>query len=297
MITPASATGIVATITLFNAGGDPERSFAWKPARPDGSGRVDRVNTPAHKRMIQDILTYFGLKGEPQLLPVIKKQGAEPELPKEVTTGTVIRYTPGIKTYADPTDVWTIDLKQYDEKSPVWAYSPDDGEFAAQVRQERTDKVAVATETKRARKATAEGKPAPAPKAEKQEPKQITLRDLPLNSKPKTIEIPGYGVFPVKVLGKTIRDMKNPDGGSARIEDPNTKRTAMDDVNTYSATAYQLGKVKEVLFHKKGVLLLGAEGVTILQTIRKNDTEEVGALIESATKRGSFKGVGKDITD
>lgn len=199
-----------------------------------------------------------------------------------------ITYTPMLSVYGNPRDVWTITLIQTLGASPTYAYEEDDGDFAAYFLS--TLETDIMTTQAASKPTKAEKVPAA--------PKERVIKgiaDLPLASKPNSFIVAGKE-YPVKVFGKTHREMANPDG-AGRIEDPNTPRTAKDDVFTYAATAYQIGKVSKVYWvGAKGLIIVGANGLGILQSIRKTNKEDVATLVEKlAGAHGQFKAAFEDL--
>lgn len=126
------------------------------------------------------------------------------------------------------------------------------------------------------------------PKPEKVVSPTATWKNLPLDAKPKEFDI-GKGPQVVKVFAKTVREMKNPNG-AGRIVDPSAKRTAEDDVITFKATSYQLGKVSKIIEHPKAIVIVGANGLAILQTIRVKNIEAYAELLFSIKEKSGYGG-------
>ncbi len=279
MLTPTSIKKktVLVVVTLYNIEGDPERTIAFK-AKEVGS-KASVVGHAHHEALLQHVIDYFELQG-----PVDRYQRRDTVAPTS-TDGDGVLYTPVSKVYSNPENVWTIRLITHDRPSPVWAYVEDDGELAQEIRQQRRDKVANKKDTEATRR---RGGRAAKPKTEPKVAQAATIDDLPLQRKPKTFEIESKALD-VRVFGKLHREMKNPDGGE-RIPDPSKKRTPDDDVATYKATSYQLGKVSKVYQNKKAVIIVGANGVAILQMLRPGSTKQMEMLREALKEKGKFSG-------
>lgn len=278
---------VLAEVQFYNNEGDSHYRIVFK-VKEVGKG-ADKVGHPDHVKLLDRVANYFHLTRPIDYRGAWNHEvGVQPKYTNDANHPVI--YTPVTSVYTKPVNVWTIRLFTHKAKvngrdNPVWAYQEDNGEIYEFVSEARRNLMAVAAATK----ATPAGKP----KAEKVEkvprgPVVKSIADLPLASKPTKFVLGGTE-YDVKVFGKTHRDMRNPDG-PGRIEDPNTPRTATDDVFTYKATAYQLGKVSKVFWGKNALFIVAANGLGILQTIRKGDKEQVAILEAAITEKGSFKG-------
>lgn len=280
-ITPSefAGPGVVAVLSLSNAEGDIERQIPFRPAKVGKNAHL--TDHADHQKLLADVIRYFNLPGE-----VDEWRPPNRPLPAQVGNGQQVRYTCSLKTFGTPIDVWSISIINVLPTSAVWVYNEDDGEFAAQIREERTTKVAETKEAEKTRRAKATGKPATEPKAPREPAAPATVAGFPFATKPKQFELNGK-VRDVKVFGKLHREKAE---GGKRVEDPNTPRTATDDLFTYKATSYQLGKVSGVYTHAKGIIVDGANGLAILQILRPSHKEEWAAFLEAVKEKGGWSG-------
>lgn len=277
-------TAVLARVGFYNRNGDEVRSIVFKPTIV--GRKAHEVGSKDQLALVQRVVNYFHLQGPVDERTTYGLSGKTVPLVIGDPNHPVV-YTPVLSVYGNPRNVWTITLLQHKASSlPTLAYDEDDGAFAAYFLSTLENDIMV--------NATA-AKPAKAAK-EPAAPKEKVIKgvsDLPLASKPNSFMLAGKE-YPVKVFGKTHREMANPDG-AGRIEDPNTPRTAKDDVFTYAATHYQLGKVSAVHWTPKALIIVAANGLGILQSIRKGDKEEVAALVEKLATKGGFKGTIADL--
>lgn len=283
IMTKIEENTVIAVVAWYGPSGDEHYTLAWKPGKVGKHAHV--VGHPDHKRLLDDVVKYFDLTGPVDYRPTLSKAGREDGPTDTADINHPVIYTPVMSVYDNPRNVWTVRLKSIYKRNPTLVHVEDEGELAAQVREVRNILMADA--------ATAAKTPAARKKAESAEPKVArgpvvkTVKDLPLDTKPHRFEVPGLGEMEVKVFGKTHREKMGDEG--KRVPDPETPRTAKDDSFTYAATAYQLGKVKAAMWVPKGLLIVGANGVAILQTIRPKDKDEVVKVQETMAKNG-FKG-------
>ncbi len=268
---------ILARIAFFDKGGDVERTIEFVPALQ--KAKANEVGHPHHTALLNGIIDYFGL------FPRIDTYGWK-EKPRPPTTDDInhpVQYNSALGV-TRVEDTWTIILFSHNprKQGQRTAFHEDDGAFAKALREDRSQVAADTKEAKKTAKPASERKPSV---AKDKGPVDITVKDLPVEKKPKFFTI-GNTKHPVKVFGKTHREKQE---GGKRVIDPSQQRTAKDDSFTFAATAYQLGGVKKVFTSPKGVIIVGNEGVAILQTIRKGDKPEMEKVMATALKHG-FKG-------
>lgn len=278
---------VVARIHFYNGNGDPHYETVVEP-RIQHKTVVD-TSSPKHTAMVMDLMALFNLKGPHER----SNQRSFPDTISDPNHPCL--YTPIPKVFANPWDAWSMHI--FIARSEMWAHKATPA-LAAQIREVRNQMAAETkaqeTATRTARRVAAkaddgtvkEKRPNPmvTPKADR----TLTLAELPTDDKCARFLVPGKGEMPIKVMGKTHRDMANPNG-SGRVPNPDVPRTANDDLFTYKATSYQLGHVSEIVTSAKGIFIVGTNGVTILQKMRKADAE-FKALLESAAEKGGYKG-------
>lgn len=282
---PTRGVTVLARVGFFNRNGDEVRSIVFKPAN---QGRnAHEVGSKDQLALVRRVAEYFKLTGPVDERTIYGLAG-KPLPPVIGDPNHPVVYTPMLEVYSNPRNVWTITLLPLNRGSkPTFAYEEDNGEFSAYFLSTlEADIVATAAAAK--------------PAKEKAEPKAPrgpvikTLADLPLDGKPSKFTLPGVGDLEVKVFGKTHREKANPDG-AGRVPDPETPRTAKDDIFTYSATHYQLGKVKSVHVHPKAVFIVAQNGLGILQVLKKSNKEEWEKFVTLLAEKGQFKGAITDI--
>lgn len=271
----------MAEVTMYLPSGDPGIRFNFV-ARRQGKNAYD-VNHPDHARLRDRILAYFDLK------PIIDMWDRHKDPAKRRPATTKDMSHPVIwnsrVVQVPPSEAWTIRLFSFNPSHfrEVNAYFEDTtGDVAREIKEQLRAMTPTAAKPKNQRKQSA---------SEDKGPTAVQVGDLPVNTKPRLIELDG-NEYPVKILAKTYRERRSDSGGRER--DPDTDRTADDDVFTFAATAYNLGNVSKILTHRKGVFVIGTEGVAVLQTIRASNKAQMEALIEKAKERG-FKGKPKAI--
>lgn len=287
---PVRVDTIVAYVTFHKANGDEDRVVCFVPK--EIGAEAYEVGHPDHVAFVQRVYDYFGLTGEIDWRTTAGVGGNPPPATILDVNHPVI-YCPTMASFvSDLRGIWQIRVVQNKRAIDGVGYSrsayfEDDGEFAALLQEARRTDMAEAAATKT-------GKAAPDAEKVSRAAPPATVADLPLASKPKLFQWDGK-ILTCKLFAQTGRDMKDPDNAGKRIPDPNAKREAKDDLFTYKATAYQLGKIKSVTWvgtnGNKGLIILAENGVGILQTIRPKDKDEVGMLGEAmAGNHGKFKG-------
>lgn len=265
--------GVLVSVDMFDATGSVERIVDVVPK--EQAKEVIDTNSPAHWAMIERVLAHVGL--DPDLID----RWESDKRPRAKTIGNPnhpVRWTSKMTDAANVHKMWGITVTRLDGKKNIWAYFEEDTpDLGAWLAEQRSTKMAEAAGT------TEKREKAPRPK-----PEPVTLKDLPLDNKPRHGIVLGGKTLEVKVFGKTHREMKNPDG-PGRIEDPSKTRTPEDDVTLFKATAYQMDGnqpgIFKILTHNKATFVVGPHGVAILQTIRKTHREPWAALQEAVKKR------------
>lgn len=277
--TPTSVSdGLIALVTLSTPEGDRESPIAFRPAKIGKNAHL--TDHKDHVDFVDSVIRYFGLSGRPDGY-------RRKPLPKEVGKGgESAHYVSDLQTFRAPGSVWSVDVVRVTH--PTWAYIEDDGTFIQEYREARNLKMVEAKEEQKTRRAKAAGKEPKPEKAPREKAAPATVAGFPFTTKPKEFVHDGK-THTVKVFGKTHREKMDQATGR-RVEDPNTQRTAKDDLFTFKATAYQLGKVSGVLVAPKGVVIVAQNGVGLLQSISPKDKEEWASLLETIADKGGFKG-------
>jgi len=278
---PVRKKTILAQVMTFNEGGYADRTIFFAPAKVGRSAHL--TDHPDHRRLLERVIGYFSLYES------VDEHHSDSRPRPETTTNPVkpVLWTNDLK--ARPEQSWPIILFSYDPKrgGVRTAFIEDDGEFAEEFVAERESKMVEAKEAKAARKPKKEVDPdAPEKIARVLRPKDVTVSQLPIDIKPVNLILPNGEDHEVKVFAKTWREKKE---GSKRVRDEETPRVANDDAFTYAATAYQLGKTQAIYHHSQGIIIVGQNGVGILQTIRNSDKDEMEKVLKAAEKHG-FKG-------